>query len=261
MQRTVFSRAEAIRSFVIDGPVTTTLGLVGVAVLWQVTSNVVDAPWLPSFTEALARVGELIESGTLGPILASSITNLLVGYAIAVVLGVSLGSAMALSRKAHYAFRWLVHALLFVPPVLYAPLVLAFLGFSDASLIGVIVSFSAFVITVNTETAIKEVESELREMAFSFGANRRQLLREVILAGAMPQIFAGLRLGMARAVKGMIVGELFVTVVGLGALERRYTSSFDAVGVWAIALVVIGLAVLCLWTVQFIDRVINWWAT
>jgi NitT/TauT family transport system permease protein len=65
---------------------------------------------------------------------------------------------------------------------------------------------------------------------------------------------------MGRAVKGMIIGELFVTVVGLGALERRSSSSFDAVGMWAIGLVVIGLAVVCMWLVQALDRAIDRWA-
>jgi len=260
MTGAAFTRREALRSFLIEGPLASAVAIAFLLLAWQVLSSLVDARWLPSFTDAFARAVALFGSGELGPILRTSVSNLAVGYAIAVLLGLTLGTAMAVFQKVHYALRAVVDALLFVPPVLYAPLVLAFLGFSDVALIGVIVLFSAFMITVNTQTAISTVEVELREMAHSFGAGRIQQLREVVFPGALPQIFAGLRLGLGRAVKGMIIGELFVTVVGLGALERRFASSFDAVGVWAIALVVVGLAVLLIWAIQLIDRAVNWWA-
>jgi NitT/TauT family transport system permease protein len=257
---TAFTRRDALRTFAIEGPLTTALALAALAVAWQALALLVAEPWLPTFSAVIARVASLFESGQLQPILVTSLTNLAVGYFIAVLIGTGLGAAMALSRLTNYALRAVVDALLFVPPVLYAPLVLAFLGFSDVALIAVIVLFAAFVITASTQTAIAGVDAGLRDMAHAFGADRRQMLREIILPGAMPQIFAGYRLGMGRAVKGMIIGELFVTVVGLGALERRFSSAFDAVGVWAIAVVVIGIAVLCIWAVQAVDRALNWWA-
>jgi NitT/TauT family transport system permease protein len=256
----VFTRRDALRGFVVEGPLTTIIALAALALAWQIGALVVDEPWLPTFSATIERVAALFESGQLTPILVTSVTNLAVGYAISLVLGTALGAAMALSRPVNYALRALVDALLFVPPVLYAPLVLAFMGFSDLALITVIVLFSTFVITASTQTAISGVDESLRDMAHSFGAGRAQMLRDIILPGAMPQIFAGYRLGMGRAVKGMIIGELFVTVVGLGALERRFSSAFDAVGVWAIAVIVIGLAVLCIWAVQAVDRALNWWA-
>jgi NitT/TauT family transport system permease protein len=256
-----FSRRDSLAAFVVEGPLATTGALLLLVVVWQVGSGLVAAPWLPSFSDVLGRAVRLFGSGELPPVLAASLGNLAVGYAVSVVLGLSLGTMMALSRKVHYAFRALVDALLFVPPVLYAPLLLAFLGFSDVALIAVIVMFAAFVIAVNTQTAVSTVDAELREMAHAFGAGWGQQLREVVLPGALPQVFAGLRLGMGRAVKGMIIGELFVTVVGLGAIERRFASVFDAEGVWAIALIVISIAIVLIWVIELIDRLVNWWAT
>jgi ABC-type nitrate/sulfonate/bicarbonate transport system permease component len=65
---------------------------------------------------------------------------------------------------------------------------------------------------------------------------------------------------MGRAVKGMIVGEIFVTVVGLGGLERRFSSSFDSAGIWAIVVVVVAAAMVLTTAIQGIDRVLNRWA-
>jgi NitT/TauT family transport system permease protein len=261
MTTAIFSRRDSLVAFVYEGPLATAAALAGLAIAWQILAAFVDAPWLPSFTDVIGRVVELFSSGELAPIVATSIGNLLVGYAIAAVLGLSLGAAMALSLKVQYAFRALVDALLFIPPVLYAPLILAFLGFSELALIAVIVLFAAPVLTVSTQTAVAAVDHEVREMAHAFGASWRQQIREIVLPAALPGTFAGLRLGMGRAVKGMIIGELFVTVVGLGAIERRFASSFDAEGVWAIALVVIALAVILMWLVELVDRSLNWWAT
>jgi NitT/TauT family transport system permease protein len=261
MSASTFTRRDALRAFVVEGPLATSGALALLLVVWQIGAGIMAAPWLPTFSDVLDRVMRLFSSGELPPILVSSLSNLAIGYVVSVVLGLVLGTAMALSVKVHYAFRALVDALLFVPPVLYAPLILAFLGFSDVALVAVIVMFAAFVITVNTQTAVSTVDAELREMVHAFGAGRREMIREVILPGALPQIFAGLRLGMGRAVKGMIIGELFVTVVGLGAIERRFASVFDAEGVWAIALIVISIAVVLMWAIELVDRLVNWWAT
>jgi NitT/TauT family transport system permease protein len=261
MTAATFSRRDSLVAFVYEGPLATIVALAGLGVAWQILATIVDAPWLPTFTAVLGRVIDLFSSGALGPILATSVSNLIVGYAIAVVIGLGLGTAMALVRKVDYAFRAVIDALLFIPPVLYAPLILAFLGFSEVALIAVIVLFAAPVITVSSQTAVATVDDEVREMVHAFGADRRQQIREVVFPAAMPGIFAGLRLGMGRAVKGMIIGELFVTVVGLGAIERRFASSFDAEGVWAIAVVVIALAVVLMWLVELVDRSLNWWAT
>jgi ABC-type nitrate/sulfonate/bicarbonate transport system permease component len=260
MTRSAFSRADALRSFLIEGPLATVLAVGALVIVWEIGATLIDQPWLPKFSAALARAIELFASGEIQPILATSVSNLVIGYTLSVAIGLALGAGMAMSSKVQYAFRAYVDALLFIPPVLYAPLVLAFLGFSDVALIGVIVMFSAFVITASVQTAVTAVDHELQEMAGAFGAGRIQMMREVILPGAMPQIFAGLRLGMGRAVKGMVIGELFVTVVGLGALERRFASAFDAVGVWAITMIVISLAILLIWLVQAVDRAVNWWA-
>lgn len=236
------------------------VGLVALVVIWQVAAVVADTPWFPPFTTVLTRIAELFSSGRIQPALVVSLGNLVVGYVVAVIVGVTMGTAMALSERVEWALRSYIDALLFVPPVVFAPIFFAFFGLSSLTLVLVVFVFSVFVITVNTQTAVAATDPALVDVAASFGATRTRVLREVTFPAALPVIFSGLQLGMGRAVKGMIVGELFITIVGLGGLERRFSSSFDAPGIWAIAVVVIAIALLLTALIQLLDRRINSWA-
>ena len=104
------------------------------------------------------------------------------------------------------------------PVVVIVPVFLVVLGISNATLIGIVVLFTTFVIASTTRIAIESTDPVLLQMATSFCATPRQVLTEVILRDAAPMIFSGLRLGMSRAVKGMIVGEVVVAIGGLGRL-------------------------------------------
>jgi NitT/TauT family transport system permease protein len=97
-------------------------------------------------------------------------------------------------------------------------------------------------------------------MALVFGANRRQLFWKVLLPGSLPLTLAGVRLGMGRAVAGMITGEMFITLSGLGAQLRTYGNRFDAASVFAILLVVVAVALVCSLAVRRVERRLTRWA-
>lgn len=234
--------------------------LAGLLLVWQVAATVTNTIWFPPLTAVIRRTEQLVETGRLEASLLGSLGTLGLGYALAVVVGVTTGTAMALSRWVDSALRIYVDAGLFVPPVVFAPVFFAFFGTSNWTLVSVVYIFSVFVIVVSTQTAVSGAQPHLREMAISYGASRLSLVREVTLRGAAPMIFSGLQLGMGRAVKGLIVGEIVVAVVGLGSLERQLSGSFDSAGIWGIALIVIALALALTSAIGVVDRAINSWA-
>ena len=118
---------------------------------------------------------------------------------------------------------------------------------------------SIFIVIVNTTSAIRNVPAPLIEMGRSYCASERQLFFKIILPAATPLIMAGLRLAMGRAVKGMINGEMFIAVVGLGGVVMRAGSRFDAESVLAVLLVIIVVAFGVVWTVQAVDRRLTRW--
>jgi NitT/TauT family transport system permease protein len=188
------------------------------------------------------------------------LTGLLLGFALSVILGLSLGALMGRYRAVERALDIYVHALFVCPSILFAPIFFAIFGLSDASRIAIIVVYSTFVIVINTATAIRTVDPSLVEMACSFGCRERQIFTRILLPASLPLVFAGLRLGMGRAVKGMINGEMLIAFVGLGALAQRYGAQFDAAKVFAIAMVVLIIGLVSNAIVQTLENRLTRWA-
>jgi NitT/TauT family transport system permease protein len=154
-------------------------------------------------------------------------------------------------RRVNASLGIYVYTLLTAPSLVFAPIFFSILGAGQGSIIAVIFMYSAFIMIINTASAVENVNQSLVEMGRSYGASEWQIVTRIILPAAAPMIFAGIRLGMGRAVTGMINGERFIAVVGLGRLVTVAGKSFDGAAVLAILIVTITVA---LALVQFVDR-------
>ena len=215
---------------------------------------------MPRFSQVVKALGEFIESGVIVANLGSSLKALAIGFALALAFGLLLGALMGRYRAVEKALDVYVYALFVCPSIVFAPIFFAVFGLSDTSRIAIIFVYSTFVMVINTATAIRTVDPTLVEMARSFGCRESQILSRILLPASLPLAFAGIRLGMGRAVKGMINGEMLIAFVGLGALAQKYGAQFDAAKVFAIAMVVliIGLASNAL--VQSVEHRLTRWA-
>ena len=247
-------RLAAYRSVWMQG-----LSLAAGLLIWQLFGVILQVAWLPPFTTVLAKLALLWDQGRLQPHLLDSLSNLVIGYTICVVAGVGLGTLMVVFPKLNYALRPYVDALMLAPSIVLAPVLFVFLGLSRWLPVSVIVVYALVYIIANTYTAVSGVDRELLTMARSFGASRWQTFTNVVLPGSGPLLFAGLRIGLGRAVKGMINGELIITVVGLGALHEEFDGAFDVPGILAIALVVVIVAIFSTALLQIADRRVNAW--
>jgi NitT/TauT family transport system permease protein len=217
-------------------------------------------PFLPPFSAVLRACWDLVRRGVILGNLAASLVSLAIGYGLAATLGVATGALMGRYSSVEYLLDTYLTALLASPSLIYVPILFALFGVSRASQVAVVFLYAAFIIASNTLTGIHMVDPVLVEMARSFGATESQLFRKVLLPGALPMIIAGLRMGMARGVKGMINGEMFIALVGLGALLRRYGDRLDSQKVLAILLVVIVVAWIATGAVQALDRRLTRWS-
>ena len=240
--------------------------LVG-AILWEVLGRIWNVSFFPPLSDVLVRLVELtapngdIGRGVIINNLVQSLINLSIGFGISVVFGILIGALMGAYQKVGDALDVYVYALLTAPSLVFAPIFFAVFGATQTreTTIAVIVMYTVFIIIVNTATAMRSVPPALIEMGRSFGANDRQMFRRVILPSALPLIMAGLRLGSGRAVKGMINGEMFIAVVGLGAVVQKQSIRFDAAGVLAVLLVIVVTALFAVKFVQIIDRRLTAW--
>jgi NitT/TauT family transport system permease protein len=170
---------------------------------------------------ALARTGELWRH------IAISAEEFALGYAIAIVLGIALGFAMASSAMMKRALQPWVSGLYATPTIALAPLFILWLGIGIWSKVLVVITLVLFPVTINTEAGLRTTSDRLIEMLRSFGATPQQIFFKVSLPSAVPFILAGLKLGIGRGLIGVVVAELFGSRAGLGRLISASADAFN----------------------------------
>lgn len=237
------------------------IGLIAGGLLWELVGQIANVSFFPPLSAVLVRLVELTSDGQIAGNLASSLLNLAIGFTISVVFGILIGMAMGAYRKVEMALDFYVFALLTAPTLVLAPLFFSIFGSSNPrpTIIGVIILYTIFIVIVNTTAAIRNVPAPLIEMGRSYCANERQLFTKIILPAATPLIMAGVRLGMGRAVKGMINGEMFIAIVGLGAVVKKAGIRFDSEAVLAVLILIIIVAMILTRVVQFVDQRLTGW--
>jgi NitT/TauT family transport system permease protein len=189
----------------------------------------------------------------------TSLTNLVLGFGVSLGIALVVGLLMGAFRRVEIALDVYVNALLTAPSLVFAPIFFSIWGLGRESIIAVVVMYSCFIMIINTAAGVRSVPRPLVEMGTSFSASRLQLFRYIVLPAATPLIMAGVRLGVGRAVKGMINGEMFIAVVGLGKMVQDAGRQLDAASVLAVLIVIVVVAFVSVAVVQFIDdRLTSW---
>lgn len=250
---------------VARGRVTRSLGrqflaLASGLAVWEVVAQLAHFKFLPPFSAVVVASWTLIKRGLIFENLAASLASLAAGYLAAAVLGIALGALMGRYRKVEYFFDVYLSAFLAAPTLIWVPILFALFGVSRLSQVLLIFLYAFWLIVANTLTGIRTVDPSLIEMARSFVANERQLFWKVMLPGAMPLTMSALRIGLGRAIKGMVNGEMFIALIGLGALIKRFGSQFRVDYVLGILLVIIIVAMILTQLIQVVDRRVTRWS-
>ncbi|HEX6435530.1 MAG TPA: ABC transporter permease [Candidatus Binatia bacterium] len=235
------------------------LSILSLAVLWEAVGRAMDSTLIPPLTQIGAAWWKLLSSGKLLANLGMSLTTLAIGFCLAAFVGVVLGVLMGRFRAIEHFFDLYVNALMSAPTTAFVPVLILWFGLGMESRIAVVFLFAIFVIIINTMTGVKQVDTVLLEMARSFGAREREIFFKIMLPAALPAIMAGLRLGMGRAVKGMVTAEMLLTLTGIGAMIMQYGSSFATDSLFAVILTILLVALLAMKAVHWIDRRLTGW--
>jgi NitT/TauT family transport system permease protein len=226
----------------IPGRALEVASLVGGLVLWELAGRLLALPWLPPFSACIGALVELTMRGFIIPDLIDSVQALAVGFAISFGLALIVAFLMAEFEVVELAIGPYVYALFLLPSIALVPVFLAIWGVDPLSRVAVIVTYTVFYMILNFHTAFTQRDPALEEMAASFRASRWQRIRFLTIPMALPLVMATIRLGLSRAVKGMINGEQFIATFGLGALVSQFGGQFAADKVFAVILVIVALA-------------------
>ena len=233
---------------------------VALVALWQgyVAVSGVHEGILPSPVEvarALVRDRSLLVSAA-----GTTLSEVLLGYAIAIVVGVGLAVVVSSSRLAERAiYPWLVGSQMIPIPVL-APVVVLWTGFDIRPKLIIVALVTFFPIAVNTIDGLRATDPELVGLLRTLGAGRRQVLRIARVPNALPYLFSGLRVSAAFAVIGAVFAEWVGSTSGLGVLILDYSNQTETADVFAavVVLAVIGVALFA--AVGIVERLaVPWW--
>lgn len=150
--------------------------------------------------------------------LKASFQRLLVGYALAILIGIVLGVSIAKSKVIDDTVGMLVIGLQSVPSIVWLPLALLWFGMSETAIIFIVTLGGIWTMTTNMATGIRNVQPVLIRAARTMGASGWQLFIKVTLPAAIPYLITGMRLAWAFAWRALMAGELIGSGSGLGQM-------------------------------------------
>jgi ABC-type nitrate/sulfonate/bicarbonate transport system permease component len=211
------------------------LPVLGLIALWEAVarSGAFSAFVLPAASTVFQRIATDAASGELFVHLALTLYRSLAGFVIAAVLGIALGMLMSRVRLVRWFFDPLVSVGFPMPKIVFLPIITLWLGFHDTSKITMVVFDAVFPVVTATLAGAQAVEKELAWSARSLGASERELMREVVLPAAAPQILTGLQVALPIALIVCVVTEMLTGGKGLGGAMLAASRMADSPGVFA----------------------------
>jgi NitT/TauT family transport system permease protein len=210
-------------------------------VVWEVVGRLNLLLLFPPFTDVLRAIPEVVTTPSFAAAARLTVGCYLAGLGLAIVAGIALGLLMGLVKPADRLLDMWVNVFLSAPLSALVPVIMILFGMGAPTVIATVFMFAVWIIALDTRAGVLHVSPSLVEMSVSFGASRLQRLRIVLLA-ALPEILAGVRLGVIRGVKGVVIGQLLVAIIGVGALFKLYGQHFLMAHFWALIVLLFAFA-------------------
>ncbi|RBP09856.1 taurine transport system permease protein [Roseiarcus fermentans] len=242
-------RVVKMRGFGVGERSTVPISLAAAAIIllaWWAASEARIVPhlFLPTpkevFNAAISFYQDGYANATMWEHVSASLFRILTAAAIAIALGVPVGLAMGLSRWAKGVFDTPIEFYWPLPPLAYLPLMIIWLGIGEASKITLLTMAMFAPIAIAAQAGVRSVSLERVNAALSLGATRFQLLREVVLPSALPEILTGARIAIGVGWSTLVAAELIAATQGIGhfvmSASQFLATDYVFVGIGVIAL-------------------------
>lgn len=228
------------------------LFLILLVVLWQGIYWLgveVLARWkfyaVPSPVGVAERFVELVQDGTLGAATVNSLIRGVSGYAIAVLIGVTLGLLIHQFKYLQKNLKPIVLGVQTLPSVCWVPFSILWFGLTTQAILFVVVMGAAFSIAISVDNAIKNIQPIYVRAALTMGASKKQLYTRVVFPAALPELVSGLKQGWSFAWRALMAGEVMTTSIGLGQtlITGRDLADINQVMLVMLVIVIIGILI------------------
>jgi ABC-type nitrate/sulfonate/bicarbonate transport system permease component len=230
-------------------------------VVWQLVAfrRIVPELFLPGPIDIAGAFASYIAKGSIWPDMWISGQELLLGFALSIVVGLPLGILMGWYRHLNQALDPFVTFFYSIPRVALTPLLIIWFGIGLNSKIAVVFLGAIFAILINTAAGVKSIDPALIKAARSFGASDAQLFRTVVVPGSVPFILTGVRLGLGHALTGVVVGELIAAQAGVGRMIAIAGATFQTSQVFVGLVIVATTGVLLTFVISRIEQRFQSW--
>ena len=218
--------------------------LLGILALWQLASSFERPEFVQSPLEIAGHFVEALRSGELLPHVGASLVRSIPGFVIGSLIGVILGLLAGVARSLDQLLSPAVFLTYPVPKIVFLPIVMLWVGIGDMSKITVIALACFYPCFINAYYGARGTPTIMVWSGLNMGARRTQIFRKVVIPGALPFIFAGLRVSLALSFILLFSTEMINARSGLGFLIRQSESSlrFDLMYVAIVAVAALGYA-------------------
>jgi len=215
-----------------------------VLVAWQLFYLRVGDAGLASPVATFVTVGKLLVAGDFWHNAAATAYAVVLAVAISVIGGLALGLFLGLSRFAGDVADPMLNALSALPKITLYPVILLFFGLGMPAKVAFGTIHGIFPVIILTMNGVRNISPVVRKVARSMRLTPWQTVRTVLLPAALPEIFSGLRIGIALALLGTLIGELFASDRGIGFLLMQSVEHQDVPTIMALTLMLFAVAVI-----------------
>ena len=228
--------------------------------LWEIAGQLDLAFILPPFSPVIRELVILLQRNDFQAAAWLTFQAFALGMTISIIFGISIGFIMGSSKIANGVLGMWVNIFASAPLSSLVPILMLLFGLGQTTIVVTVILFSTWIIALDTYAGVRHISPSLVEMGRSFGASRVQLLTRVLFWAALPEILAGVRMGLIRAVKGIVIGQLLVSVVALGRLFRTFSDNFQFEQFWALTVTLFIFALLFSSAIGWLEQKVEYYA-
>jgi NitT/TauT family transport system permease protein len=195
-------------------------------VAWQIVGTHTNPILFTTPIKVAQAFWDLLMNGQLAPAFGGALRDLGIGYGAAAVVGIVVGLAMGRSPVVERMLNPYVNFFQATPLIALVPLVIIWFGVTLEARVVVVFILGVWSIIINTSTGVKETSPSLLDVGRIYKLNALQVVRDVQLPNAVPHIFAGLRIALGKALIGVMIAQMEISITGLGGIVINYGDAF-----------------------------------
>lgn len=229
-------------------------------ILWELLGRSEYTFFVPALSDIIVTLIEISTTKVFLKALSDTGYAFFAGTFFAISIGIPVGIMMGKNRFLDELLLPWVNMFLSAPLTALVPVLMVLFGFGLKSIIITTTLFAIWIIVLNSRAGVMQINRSLVEMAQSFGASPIDAFFKIYFWAALPEILGGVRIGFIRAVKGVIIGQLLISIVGFGALFELYSNNLLMKHFWAVLIVLFTCAFIIAEFLAYLERKVSYYA-